>query len=241
MALSTSAMAQSQLTSDVVKPSFDCAKATTTTEKAICASPDLARLDSQIAQQYRRARSLADASLKATLLTEQRAWLKDRSKCGADPSCLAASMQKRVQELTSVQLGEHTSDSVGTISRWLGMHVYRAGVFSGSLQITATAGLPKVDLDMTREAGMGTCTADITGSLSVQGVNATIAPPFATRGGTDTLEPSTEPCALSFRLNPDGSISVTERVVGPSQWDTSCAEYHGARCRFDGEYQLVKN
>ena len=56
-------------------PSFDCAKAATAVEKAICASGDLSALDQQIAEEYKTALSAGQ-----TTVAEQRMWLARRDK-----------------------------------------------------------------------------------------------------------------------------------------------------------------
>ena len=77
--------------------SFDCAKATTTIEKQICADDQLSALDSQLAQLYMESRSnSANADL---LKSEQRAWLTTvRNKCD-DPECLRQAYTARIASL----------------------------------------------------------------------------------------------------------------------------------------------
>ncbi|WP_157838838.1 lysozyme inhibitor LprI family protein [Achromobacter sp. DH1f] len=55
------------------KPSFDCARAKSGAEKAICADPKLAALDVSIASRYGKARSAFDAETSRALSIEQ--WL----------------------------------------------------------------------------------------------------------------------------------------------------------------------
>ncbi|GIL40780.1 lysozyme inhibitor LprI family protein [Roseiterribacter gracilis] len=63
-------------------PSFDCAKATTDIERAICASPDLSALDRDLETAFRAA--LANSGdARDALLREQRVWLDlQRARCG---------------------------------------------------------------------------------------------------------------------------------------------------------------
>ena len=58
--------------------SFDCHKATTETEKAICADPELSALDEFVAASYKLSRN--GSSDKQKVLTEQRAWIEERDK-----------------------------------------------------------------------------------------------------------------------------------------------------------------
>lgn len=87
-------------------PSFDCDKASTPTEFAICASNDLSALDRELAATYKAAKvnvEVAKGSEAATKLRdEQRQWNKERSsKCGDDVECLSETYQKRILELGS--------------------------------------------------------------------------------------------------------------------------------------------
>lgn len=80
-------------------PSFDCAKAVTPVEKAICASGDLSALDRQIAVEYPAALSTGQ-----TNTAEQRAWLDQRDKACApsyETDCLRHILMDRHAFLTS--------------------------------------------------------------------------------------------------------------------------------------------
>ena len=62
-------------------PSFDCAKARTVTERLICAEPELAKADREMAAAYRQAlASLRDAKDRETLGRDQVEWLKGRGE-----------------------------------------------------------------------------------------------------------------------------------------------------------------
>jgi len=84
-------------------PSFDCAKAQSETEKAICASRTLTELDLSIARVYKLA-----LATESTTQAEQRAWLKERDAActaGARESCLADAMRRRIKTLHYNGLG----------------------------------------------------------------------------------------------------------------------------------------
>ncbi|MCZ0814303.1 MAG: peptidoglycan-binding protein [Pseudomonadota bacterium] len=83
-------------------PSFDCGRASTPTEFAICGSPDLAELDRAIARNYSAAMSGADSRTEAQIKNSQKAWLSQRNSCGADVQCLVNSMAVRSQNLAVV-------------------------------------------------------------------------------------------------------------------------------------------
>ncbi|GIT92440.1 hypothetical protein JANAI62_28980 [Jannaschia pagri] len=72
----------------VVRPSFDCARAGTPTELAICADANLAQLDSQMAAQYQSIRRRLSNAGRARLLEEQRGFLRGRDACGANAGCI---------------------------------------------------------------------------------------------------------------------------------------------------------
>lgn len=80
-----------------VRPSFDCAAASTPAERAICASPVLARTDHDLGVAY-RARLAADPALKAG----QVAWIKARdAQCGGDAACIEQLERARLAALQS--------------------------------------------------------------------------------------------------------------------------------------------
>src|SRR6056297_2913309 len=82
---------------NVVRPSFDCARAGTPTEFAICGTPELARLDSQMADRYSAARAIA--SNPSAVVSAQRNWISRRDRCGSNVDCLLTSMQERLAVL----------------------------------------------------------------------------------------------------------------------------------------------
>jgi len=85
--------------------SFDCAKAGTDIEHAICSSRDLAQLDRRVADEYFEALSWAvDEPAKAKLKSEQKAWLAQRDgQCRRAATslvgCLTASYQARLKAI----------------------------------------------------------------------------------------------------------------------------------------------
>jgi uncharacterized protein YecT (DUF1311 family) len=86
--------------------SFDCSKASTTVEHAICDDPRLGDLDSQLAKQLKDLLQTGP-SARAALLTEERKWLAFRDGCpfGTGPSrqelagCLVAAYRARITQL----------------------------------------------------------------------------------------------------------------------------------------------
>lgn len=77
--------------------SFDCAKASSRVENAICASPTLSRLDSELADAY-GVILLTNADAEG-VKSAQRVWLRDtRNKC-VDDACLETVYKQRIAAL----------------------------------------------------------------------------------------------------------------------------------------------
>ncbi len=82
---------------------FNCAKASTAIEKAICANRSLSQMDSSLGKLYsQRLKGLLKAETNQ-LKEEQREWLAQRNNCSAmDVDCLLSSYYKqRIAELTT--------------------------------------------------------------------------------------------------------------------------------------------
>ena len=97
--------------------SFDCANAQTAVEKTICGSMELALLDRNVSSRYTsHLESLAgwakdgeSQKEKASdaireLKKAQKAWLAKRNTCGADPACLAKSMDDQAEFLEKFEI-----------------------------------------------------------------------------------------------------------------------------------------
>jgi uncharacterized protein len=87
------------LSPSVFAASFDCDKAATFIEKAICAEKPLSDLDDLLSQTYKKAHS--NSSNAKTLETAQRDWLKTRNHC-ADSNCIKGFYEARINELSSL-------------------------------------------------------------------------------------------------------------------------------------------
>jgi uncharacterized protein YecT (DUF1311 family) len=85
--------------------SFDCARAGTPIEHAICADAELALLDEHLGHCYERARGALGPG-RERLREEQRAWLAtERASCGADGTCLRGVYLERLRDLGRFQAG----------------------------------------------------------------------------------------------------------------------------------------
>ena len=83
---------------------FDCAKAATHVEKAICANPELSQLDIHLHSYYLSAMYELEES-KACLKTDQLQWLKTVRNVCKDNACLKTAYLNRLSELDLFPLG----------------------------------------------------------------------------------------------------------------------------------------
>jgi uncharacterized protein YecT (DUF1311 family) len=80
------------------RASFDCQKASSPTESAVCGSHELAGWDRSVAAAFREA--LERSPEKASdLRADQHQWLKKRDACGAKVECIDEMLWRRVEEL----------------------------------------------------------------------------------------------------------------------------------------------
>lgn len=82
--------------------SFDCRKARTSDEKAICANRDLNDQDVRMDQLYGITRHLVPMGGRGAIMDDQRAWLQARKQCGANQACLKRSYDGRIRQLNTV-------------------------------------------------------------------------------------------------------------------------------------------
>ena len=79
--------------------SFDCSKAETVDEKAICANPQLNDADVEMSVLYTQLKPLLGMGARGDLEDEQANWLKHRAGCGGDRACLGEAYEDRVRQL----------------------------------------------------------------------------------------------------------------------------------------------
>lgn len=89
------------------EPSFNCQKAKTPVEKAICESIELASFDLSVAESYKQNikgfTEAKDISAVKRVKECQKAWLKKRDACGANATCLKKSMMKQLEVLGDLE------------------------------------------------------------------------------------------------------------------------------------------
>ena len=84
--------------------SFDCSKATTKTEKAICDDSTLSKLDEDMAAAYSKALKTSDPD---AVKKGQRKWLKEiLAPCIEDKACIKKAYENRLRQLESPALSK---------------------------------------------------------------------------------------------------------------------------------------
>jgi uncharacterized protein len=78
--------------------SFDCGKASSFVENAICSNAELSALDDSLSSAYSKALSDPDSSDEIKI--SQRNWMKNRNSC-QDDACLKKVYSQRINELTT--------------------------------------------------------------------------------------------------------------------------------------------
>ena len=192
--------------------SFDCAKAGTPTEKAICKDPAVSKLDDQVAAAFKTAQGLWPAGSWSTYIrTEQREWLKDRNDiCKADVACLKQDYERRLTFLTHPSL------------KWMGRYVAgrcpHDGVYMDVTQGYPDAGIgvdlylcpdPKGNMLLQAQG-----TVDASGKLSFEDAGCPRTLTF-TQDTATLSAPKTERCAMGtnervFRRDPAKSPYLSE-------------------------------
>lgn len=93
--------------------SFQCEKASTTVEHALCDDKALGALDDQVSESYRRLLESAPEASVSALRDGQRAWLKQRNQCSQAPAnikaCLSDTLKKRREDLDAFTAKEEAT------------------------------------------------------------------------------------------------------------------------------------
>ena len=88
---------------------FDCTKAKTGVEKAICADPALKKIDDDLAAAYGAVKTgLAEADQKMMTISQKR-WIARREGCGSDGQDLAACVKQKTEERLALLTGTAAS------------------------------------------------------------------------------------------------------------------------------------
>ena len=85
------------------KPSFDCRKAASLSEKTICANAALSRLDFQLGRTWKTLLDdFIDSAQETLMKKDQRTWMARRTKCGEDADCIGKLYRDRLSTLNGV-------------------------------------------------------------------------------------------------------------------------------------------
>ncbi|HRC72233.1 MAG TPA: lysozyme inhibitor LprI family protein [Candidatus Competibacter sp.] len=79
--------------------SYDCTRADTAAEIAVCSNPGLNRMDEDLAVEYRSLLKRLPPRRAELVRQDQRSWIMARDSCGADVRCLRARYQERSARL----------------------------------------------------------------------------------------------------------------------------------------------
>lgn len=86
------------------RPSFDCRRAQTRSERAVCSSEELAALDRRMAAQFGRAMAVAGPGERVMLQRTRLRFLTYREGCGTD-RCIADAYRGRMAEIADIVSG----------------------------------------------------------------------------------------------------------------------------------------
>jgi uncharacterized protein len=84
---------------------IDCAKASTSSELAICKSYTLGQSEAHMATLFGIVSSLVAMGQRGDIGDAQRVWLKRRDQCDSDISCITAAYKERISALSAAMDG----------------------------------------------------------------------------------------------------------------------------------------
>jgi uncharacterized protein len=97
-----STVAACAFASPAAAASFDCTKASTADEKAVCADQGLSNMDVEMATLFRVSMEIPMLmGSKGAAGDEQIAWLAKRSTCGGSVTCLKDAYRTRIDQLNA--------------------------------------------------------------------------------------------------------------------------------------------
>lgn len=79
--------------------SFDCARARTADERAVCGNRALEDKDVELATLYGLIQKLVPMGSRDVIRREQTQWIAARARCGADVPCIRRSYDRRIATL----------------------------------------------------------------------------------------------------------------------------------------------
>jgi len=176
------------LVSPSAAATFDCNKASTFVEKAICSDSRLTSMDDQLGRLYKDA--LAASTDSAALKAEQRAWLSSRDQC-KDSDCVIKAYEHRISTLSAMLSPAKSGDFTGTYK------MEDKGA-AGLVLVQQTAnGRIKFYLNATYRLNVG----EVSGEVPLNGNAASYAD-------------KENDCGLSFKFAPGRLILAQDGVCG---------------------------
>lgn len=209
--------------------SFDCAKAVSPAEKAVCADPTLSRLDERLTKAYRQGvdELWLDQILEPRTPTArayrgaQFAWLKARDVCGADTACLKRLYEHRLKMLTLTPDPARPHPLDRFIGRYKGEHAGRGGAImalnDNEVLVTLISG--EIGKDYCKYAGIGRSNGH--GGLSLRSEKAPDGRlPLVMNMTPDGLEMADDPVtdkAFAVFCPPGGGIARWLTPLAPGE------------------------
>ncbi len=84
---------------------LDCGKASSQSDKTICANYELGQLEARAATLFEIATSLVAMGQRGDIQDAQRAFIGQREACRADVACIRNVYRKRIEQLETVMSG----------------------------------------------------------------------------------------------------------------------------------------
>lgn len=198
-------------------PSFDCTKAGTKTEKAICERwLGTAMADRMLADAVAEALARADADGQKAIRREQKAWLKTRDACGGDSVCITDRTLERLRALDAAWIKEDRFEArFGSLSDLPGGLVIVEGQ-DGKTGLWLIAAIDE----------QFACGLDTLEARTVRRAGGEAVVSYSQPG--DAEDPRT--CQVTITV-PDG---------GPATLESDCQRACGMNGWMDGEYPLEK-
>lgn len=195
-------------TPSVFAASFDCNKASTFIEKAICGNDEISRLDDELASNFKAMKNSIGDDAATKLIASQKQWLSVRNKC-TDDKCLIDSYSKRIAAISG-------NSSVSNVSS-----SNFGGAYSGNNLSMKVFVLDK----NTASAEITTVTQNCDGEISGRGnlIGNTL------KFQSDTKEDGAENCVISVTFK-DGKKG--KNIATISEGD-NCSVFHGLNCSFN--------
>jgi uncharacterized protein len=182
------------------RPSFDCRRASSDAERAICADPQLARLDRRMAEAYRAVRARLSAPAREALARDQRwfigardEWQDNRERAGfRNFDDIAERMRNRIAFLDSIQTAP--TSLIGSWRNAAGMVEVRPEG-QGRVSVAINAANPVNARWLCDVSGTGTLTGDATAFTTDDGWRIRLV----RRGAALQVEETPPPSGSSVR------------------------------------------